>query len=63
MYKKTKQTKNAFLPLSMISENSSGYEMFNNYCEKLKNENCAHCNHSAGCTCEEKKIIQRRENA
>ena len=23
---------------------SSGSEMFNNYCEKLKNENCAHCN-------------------
>ena len=23
---------------------SSGCEMFNNYCERLKNENCAHCN-------------------
>ena len=32
--------------------------MFNSYCERLKNENCAHYNqgerHSAGCTCEEK---------
>ena len=41
---------------------SSGSEMFNNYSEKLKNENCAHCNHSAGCT-SEKKTLQRRVNA
>ena len=47
MYKKIKKIKN---------------EMFNNYSEKLKNENCAQCNHSAGCTCE-KKILQRRVNA
>ena len=46
---------------------SSGSKMFNNYCKKLKNENCAHCNPRGRGLVRDvhvrKKIIQRRVNA
>ena len=42
MYKKTTLTPSFHCPWYL--KISSGSEMFNNYCEKLKKENCAHCN-------------------
>ena len=58
MYKQT----NAFLPLSMISENSSGSEKFNNYCEKLKKRKLCSVTIVQDAHVR-KRIIQRRVNA